>query len=249
MVRVESANESGYHALPPLEPGTQYFWQAVPLAGGESLCAPGSCLNGCCPIWSFTTAASVSSADPADNPSPPDGASGVDLLPRLSWSAGDALAYSVYLWPAAEERPSIPMAAAIRTSELPVEEPLLPGTRYLWTVLALGSAPEQDSPGPIWSFTTAGGTSMRRGDANADGRTDLSDAITTLNYLFLGTAALSCLDAGDADDSGGLNITDAIYLLGHLFLGGPAPPAPGIEDCGTDPTDDALSCEAQPQCP
>ncbi|MBI4607255.1 MAG: hypothetical protein HY721_35265, partial [Planctomycetes bacterium] len=57
-----------------------------------------------------------------------------------------------------------------------------------------------------------------------------------LGYLFLGRDAPGCLDAADADDSGVLELTDAVFLFSHLFLGGPAPPAPGAEACGPDPT-------------
>ena len=66
------------------------------------------------------------------------------------------------------------------------------------------------------------------------------------NWLFLGSATPSCTDAADADDNGRNNITDAIQLLQFLFLGGPPPPAPGRDDCGVDPTADALSdCDYQ----
>jgi len=44
-----------------------------------------------------------------------------------------------------------------------------------------------------------------RGDANADGRSDLSDAVALLGYLFLGGANVPCDQAADADDSGDLN--------------------------------------------
>jgi formylglycine-generating enzyme required for sulfatase activity len=90
---------------------------------------------------------------------------------------------------------------------------------------------------------------FQRGDANADGTVNISDAITVLGFLFLGSpAALQCEDAADVDDSGALNITDPVYLLGFLFLGGPAPPAPHGK-CGPDPTADALDCAAFPPCP
>jgi formylglycine-generating enzyme required for sulfatase activity len=90
---------------------------------------------------------------------------------------------------------------------------------------------------------------FQRGDANADGTVNISDAITVLGFLFLGSpAALQCEDAADVDDSGALNITDPVYLLGFLFLGGPAPPAP-FGKCGSDPTADALACAAFPPCP
>jgi hypothetical protein len=88
---------------------------------------------------------------------------------------------------------------------------------------------------------------FRRGDADANGSLDITDAIVTLGFLFLGTAAPACRDAADADDSGILDITDAIYSLGYQFLGSSAPPAPGPRDCGEDPTGDALpTCAYDP---
>lgn len=86
-------------------------------------------------------------------------------------------------------------------------------------------------------------TPFRRGDANADGRTDISDGIFILGHLFLGGGAPTCVDAADADDNGALEITDAVFLFSHLFLGGPPPSAPGPLACGEDPRDDELGCE------
>ncbi|MCZ6794118.1 MAG: hypothetical protein O7J95_10960 [Planctomycetota bacterium] len=79
-----------------------------------------------------------------------------------------------------------------------------------------------------------------RGDAAADGAVDITDAVFTLNHLFLGGRAPDCQDAADADDNGDLDITDAVYTLSWLFLGGAAPPAPGPAECGGDPTADEL---------
>ena len=42
-----------------------------------------------------------------------------------------------------------------------------------------------------------------RGDATADGNLNLTDAVFTLNHLFLGGPAPDCADAADADDNGG----------------------------------------------
>lgn len=81
-----------------------------------------------------------------------------------------------------------------------------------------------------------------RGDANASGKVDLSDAIFSLNWLFLGGPAPACLDTADADDSGNLDISDPIFVLNWLFLGGPVPPPPGPETCGLDPTPDENLC-------
>ncbi|MEM7231681.1 MAG: hypothetical protein AAF517_05885, partial [Planctomycetota bacterium] len=82
-------------------------------------------------------------------------------------------------------------------------------------------------------------TPFVRGDSNASGRLDITDAIHVLSHLFLGSPpTLDCSDAADVDDSGQVNITDPIATLSYLFLGGNPPPSP-FPDCGDDPTDDA----------
>lgn len=68
------------------------------------------------------------------------------------------------------------------------------------------------------------------GDANADGKVNINDPITTLGFLFLGQS-LPCPTAADVDNNGALNITDPVYLLGYLFLGGPPPANPGPHIC------------------
>jgi hypothetical protein len=75
-----------------------------------------------------------------------------------------------------------------------------------------------------------------RGDANADGVADLSDALNTLGFLFTGDFDPLCMDAVDADDSGIADVTDSIHLLTWLFLGGVEVPDPGPVNCGGDPT-------------
>ena len=67
------------------------------------------------------------------------------------------------------------------------------------------------------------GTPFQRGDANADGRLDLSDAITVLSFLFTGGIEPTCRRSADVNDDGEVNITGPIRLLGHLFLGDPPP--------------------------
>ena len=87
-----------------------------------------------------------------------------------------------------------------------------------------------------------------RSDANADGLSDIADAITSLSYLF-GGAPVVCLDALDANDDGLTDIADPITILGWVFLAAAdlAPPflvdaMPGT-GCGQDPTEDDLTCE------
>jgi CD109 antigen len=80
-----------------------------------------------------------------------------------------------------------------------------------------------------------------RGDSNEDGEVNLSDAVNTLNHLFLGGPRPPCMDAADSDDDGVVNITDPIYLLQFLFLGGVEPPPP-FPEAGPDSTEDGLDC-------
>jgi hypothetical protein len=103
-----------------------------------------------------------------------------------------------------------------------------------------------------------------RGDADASGAVNITDAIFLLGYLFQGTTAPTCLDAADVDDlgAGAPNITDAIFLLGWLFQGTAFPPEPtpmnggavsasyaAVESCGPDETEpDGMDCGAFPPC-
>ncbi len=80
---------------------------------------------------------------------------------------------------------------------------------------------------------------FRRGDADENGKTEITDAIALLGYLFLGSER-PCEDASDADDDGHLNLTDALVVLKWLFQAGVEPPRPGPLLCGEDPTPDEL---------
>lgn len=88
--------------------------------------------------------------------------------------------------------------------------------------------------------------SFLRGDANADGELDVSDAVQVLLGLFAGGTPSPCEDAADTNDDGALDVSDAVRLLGYLFLAGAPLPAPGV--CGPDETGDTLTCEAHGAC-
>ena len=89
-----------------------------------------------------------------------------------------------------------------------------------------------------------------RGDCNGDGGTNVADAVYLLDYLFIGSAVLTCEDACDIDDDGALNIADPINFLAYLFSGGPPPAPPNpITGCGPDVFDtDPFNCE-ETNCP
>ncbi|MBN1442444.1 MAG: hypothetical protein JXA90_07025 [Planctomycetes bacterium] len=60
------------------------------------------------------------------------------------------------------------------------------------------------------------------GDADQNGRLDLTDAVVILNYLFRG-GWRPRLRPSDFDENGAMELTDAVRILEHLF-GGPATP-------------------------
>jgi parallel beta-helix repeat protein len=92
-------------------------------------------------------------------------------------------------------------------------------------------------------------TRFRRGDANADGGVDVSDAVFILLRLFAGGAPPDCEKSADADAGGSIALNDAVYLLNFLFRDGEAPASP-FPSCGVEPSvePEALTCEAFAAC-
>jgi len=85
---------------------------------------------------------------------------------------------------------------------------------------------------------------FRRGDTDANGRINVTDAVIILHALFAGLVPdYDCLDARDADDDGSRTLTDGIVVLDWLFRQGLPLPAPSLE-CGVDPSADSLDCAA-----
>ena len=80
-----------------------------------------------------------------------------------------------------------------------------------------------------------------RGDANSDGRVNLTDAVHVLENLYLDGPGFRCEDEADANDDGSVDLSDAVAILLELFDGPGriAPPYPGT---GRDPTADGLAC-------
>ncbi len=80
---------------------------------------------------------------------------------------------------------------------------------------------------------------FKRSDTDGDGEVNLTDAVSLLGFLFLGTEAPVCPDAADVDDDGTLALTDGVVSLSWQFLGGEEPAAPGPFACGPDVTPSA----------
>ncbi|MBN1420634.1 MAG: hypothetical protein JXP34_17815, partial [Planctomycetes bacterium] len=135
--------------------------------------------------------------------------------------------------------------------EVPFDSPLPP-------TLFVGIAACNGSPPATGSYATLGATlavdldttpavRFKRGDANGDGDTQISDPVFTLMYIFSDGPEPTCVKTADVNDDGSLDLGDPIYGLNYLFVSGPAPLAP-FPGCGADPTEDDLSCEAYSPC-
>lgn len=123
------------------------------------------------------------------------------------------------------------LTPGVHEATIVVSSPELPGKTTVVTI-------ELHVPEEIKEDT------FRRGDPNADGSADLSDALDILYCLFLGQRCTQCPDAEDFDDDGSVTLTDAISILKWRFLGQGGPAAPGADVCGVDPTEDTLEkCE------
>ncbi len=83
---------------------------------------------------------------------------------------------------------------------------------------------------------------FQHGDSNGDGLLDLTDAISTLDYLFF-AGFLPCHAAADTNADEILDITDSIRTLVYLFLGGLASDGPPLGGgCEDHPERLSLGC-------
>jgi len=130
------------------------------------------------------------------------------------------------------------------------------------------SLPGSENPFWDWDFASVEGSAVlpcnadaarlsvtfraarfHRGDANASGRVDISDAIRIFMTLFQGADPFPCADAADATDDGRVDISDGLRILLDFFIPGTAIPTPGPFVCGSDPTPDGLPCGEESHCP
>ena len=100
------------------------------------------------------------------------------------------------------------------------------------------------------------GRNFSRGDVDANGRADISDAVQILSFLFQGAERPGCLETADSNNDARVNLTDGVYLLSWLFGGGEAlaPPGPPGAGAGCGPDPDApggpgdLGCDEYSRC-
>ena len=88
---------------------------------------------------------------------------------------------------------------------------------------------------------------FRRADANGSGEVDISDAVATFGFLFLGDPSPACMDAADSNGDGTVDISDGVNTLSFLFSGGKPIPAPGPTACGPGPRE-LPDCSSYDRC-
>lgn len=96
---------------------------------------------------------------------------------------------------------------------------------------------------------------FHRGDVDSDGRLAVTDGVQLFNFLFLGEAEPTCLEAANSNNDASVDITDGVFLLNFLFQNyfpAPAPPGSPAEPCGLDPEPPGsvgdLGCGSYPPC-
>ena len=163
----------------------------------------------------------------------------------LEWTApagGPApTGYTVHRGPAGGAYAQVAEVPASQTSYQ--DAGLTGGTQYCYVVRSKAGAAESANSNEKCATAGQPGAALRRGDVDASGALDISDAVGILNYLFLGTGTPGCLEAADTDNNGEVDITDAVNNLGYQFLGQAPPAAPGPETCGADPKSPFLGCD------
>jgi hypothetical protein len=190
-----------------LTPATTYYWRIDEVEADRTTIHTGD-------VWSFTTLGYA-----ASNPSPADGATGVDPNVKLTWSPGStAIAYNVYFG----ANQALVAQGAGGTSKgqqvAPEYNPgtLNSGTTYYWRIDAVADSHGRRSvyPGPVWSFTTSGEPGApiyyvngKQGSDKNDGRS-LQTAFATIQ---------KGIDAATDDDT--ILVYPGVYHQPINFLG------------------------------
>lgn len=85
-----------------------------------------------------------------------------------------------------------------------------------------------------------------RGDCNADGAVNVTDAVHALAHVFGSAPLTPCLSACDANGDGVIDLSDPVLALQALFIG---PPAATFGECVYGGTAGGLPCSAGLICP
>jgi hypothetical protein len=136
-----------------------------------------------------------------------------DATVSLDWDDSDGAAgYSVY-------RNGDLLAEGVADSAY-TDDTAENDTTYAYAVTASDSCGNASGRSEAAEATPEAPVVDVRGDSNGDLEVNISDPTFTLQWLFLGGGAPSCLATADANGDGEVNISDPTYTLRYLFLGG-----------------------------
>ncbi|MCH2582268.1 MAG: hypothetical protein MK133_13845, partial [Planctomycetes bacterium] len=136
-----------------------------------------------------------------------------DATVSLDWDDSDGAAgYSVY-------RNGDLLAEGVADSAY-TDDTAENGNTYVYAVTASDSCGNASGRSGAAEATPEAPVVDVRGDSNGDLEVNISDPTFTLQWLFLGGGAPSCLATADANGDGEVNISDPTYTLRFLFLGG-----------------------------
>jgi hypothetical protein len=236
----EGSRPTGYQVLRAGKkiadvPATVRTYVDTPLEAGRRYCFNVKSVIG--DVASVASSSSCTTPTAAEVPNAPTdlAATGGIGQVSLAWAAPAAglapTGYEVYR--AAVKIADVP---ATPTTYVDADPALVPGTSYCYTVKSVAGDKTSDPSNESCAIPQSPQAGFRRGDADGSGKLDLTDAIATLQFLYMGYTAPGCKDAADTDDSGVLDLTDAIASLQFQFMGGTPPAAPGPTACGPDPT-------------
>ena len=140
-----------------------------------------------------------------------------DATVSLDWDDSDGAAgYSVY-------RNGDLLAEGVADSAY-TDDTAEHGTTYAYAVTASDACGNASGRSEAAEATPEAPVVDVRGDSNGDLEVNISDPTFTLQYLFIGGDAPSCLATADANGDSEVNISDPTYTLRFLFLGGPDHP-------------------------
>ena len=159
-----------------------------------------------------------------------DGAAAAIQLPDGSFVvAGDLVAEAIEIWANGSDAARNEMAQLLDAFNNNDAVPFIPGEPCEFSF---------DHVAPLLPIADV---PFVRGDANSDRTVDISDAIFTLDWLFLNGATPSCELAADSNDSESIDLSDVVSTLSFIFTGGTRIAAP-FPECGSvEPS--SLSCE------
>ena len=131
--------------------------------------------------------------------------------------------------------PFLKVNSALVSTSAYTDQAIQDDIEHCYRVRAVSATGRESTDSSMACATVRAEPTFRRSDVDGSGRTDISDPIYVLEFLFRGKERPPCPDAADFDDGGSLDLGDALSILNWLFQNGPAPAMPGAQACGPDP--------------